>query len=323
MIGPAGLRRWGIAVLALLVAFGGCDFEPDPLGIELQRAPVGVYSLLVEGERRVRVLVIRVSAERPVQSGGVLPVDDAEVRLVRDGREIELGPTGAEECIGMRSIHLAQLGEGCYTAPLDRPVAAGDAFDLRVRPADGGLVEGRAVVPGAPGVRLPEAGDTIRVSGRFPEGHATIRLTPSADAASLEVAVRNAREPDCRVSLSPRADGDLDLLRTGGAVRVLPAEADSVPVTVEASCFDDDGQRLPIGTLGSTLHALAYDTAYTRYATELVVDGQDLPADRASAGLTGAVGYFAAAGRATVPIELMEEEAALPGGRYPTSVDPR
>ena len=35
-------------------------------------------------------------------------------------------------------------------------------------------------------------------------------------------------------------------------------------------------------------------------------------ADRASAGLTGAVGYFAAAGRATVPIEVVEEAGDEP-----------
>lgn len=319
MPGSRGLRRGAIVGLALLVGVGGCDFEPDPLGIELERAALGVFSLLVEGDRRVSVLVVRFSEERPVGSAGILPVDDAGVRLVRDGRGAELERTDTDRCVGTRGDHLVQPGDGCYTALLDRPVAAGDLFELQVRLADGGRVEGRAVVPGTPGVSLPEPGDTIRVSkeglpiGRpFPAGRTTIRLTAPPDAPSLEVAVRNAREPDCRVFLGSRVDGGLDVLGTGGTVRVLPAEADSVPVTVEASCRDGDGQLVPIGTLGSTLHALGYDTAYTRWANELVVDGQDLPADRASAGLTGAVGYFAAAGRATVPIEVVEESEDEP-----------
>lgn len=318
MVGSAGFRRWTVAWLAVLVGLGACDVEPDPVTIELEDSVLGVYSMLVEGERRVRVLVVRFSEELPVGNGGVLPVDHAEVRLLRDGRASQLGPTDAEECVGTRSVHVVQAGDGCYTARLDRPVAAGEVFDLRVRLADGGLVEGRAVVPGTPGVRLPEPGDTIRLSGeRFPRGRTTIRLTPPPDAASLELAVRNSKEPDCRVSLGSRGASSLDVLGTGGTVRVLPTEADSVSVTVEATCLDDEGHRLPIGTLGSSLHALAHDTAYTRYATELVVDGHDLPADQASAGLTGAVGYFAASGRATVPIEVVDEEAALADGREP------
>lgn len=149
-------------VLAFLAVGGGCDFWRSPTELRLERAVPGVYALLVAGEDRARVLVVRFSADVPVGSGGILPVGDADVRLVREGEETILGPGDVEGCVSDLSSHLVQPGEACYTATLPRVVASGDRFELTVRLADGTTIGGAAVVPGASVVSSPSPGDTVR-----------------------------------------------------------------------------------------------------------------------------------------------------------------
>jgi hypothetical protein len=60
---------------------------------------------------------------------------------------------------------------------------------------------------------------------------------------------------------------------------------------------------VPVGALDASFHLLAYDTAYARYVS--LTDGSDRPATEAGVGLDGAVGYFAAANRATVPLVIV------------------
>lgn len=303
------VRAWATTIsLLLLVAAGGCELQRDPTGLTLERAVPGVYSVLVEGEEEVRVLVVRFSRDVPIASAGISPVGDADVHLVRNGEETSMNPDDTGDCVSEQSLQLVQPGEGCYTAMLSAPVAPGDRFELTVRLADGEVVRGAAVIPGTPVVGSPAPGDTVRVtsSGGFPsEGHLPVEVLPPPDGALLEVAVRTSREPFCRVGLSlPVEQGSLS---SGRAVRITADDAGQLAVTVDALCRSEEGDVEPVGELPVQLLALAYDTAYARWTGELAVDGQDLPLDGASAGLRGAVGYFAGAGRVTLPLMVVED----------------
>lgn len=292
--------------LALLVVGGGCEFRRSPTGLELEGSVPGVYALLVAGEDQARVLVVRFSADVPVGDGGILPVGDADVRLVRGGEETILTPGDVEGCVGEVSSHLVQPGEACYTATLPRAVASGDRFELTVRLADDTTVRGTAVVPGASVVSSPSPGDTVRVSpSRFSalEGSLPMEVMRPPDGALLEVAVETFRE-GCLVGLGRPED---EFLRAAGTVRLAPDDEGDLDLRVGVRCLSESDGVEPLGELPSRFLALAYDTAYARWIGELAVDGHDLPVDRASAGLTGAVGYFAGASRVAVPLEIVEE----------------
>lgn len=302
-----------ILLLTALLTIGACEFQRDPVGIELKRSILGIYSVLVAGESRPRVLVLRFSKDRSVQDSGVVPVDDAEVRVVRDGEETTLAPTVVEECIDPRSLHLVQEDQGCYTGDLARPIAAGNRFELRVRFADGEEAHGTTVIPGALTVESPNRGDTLWVSGeRYPKhGNLLLELGVPPDAALIEVGVISSRYPTCQVGVSRSFPGDVRL-KGGRTVRLEPSEAEEARLAINALCADKVGNFISLGEFDSTLRALAYDTTYARWVDELAVDGQNLPWGRASAGLEGAVGYFAAANPVRVPVQVREESKALP-----------
>lgn len=293
-------------LLALLVAAGGCEFRRSPTGLRLDRAVPGVYALLVTGEDQARVLVVRFSADVPVGDGGILSVGDADVRLVREGEETILTPGDVDGCVGEVSRHLVQPGEACYTATLPRAVASGDRFELTVRLADGTTIRGAAVVPGASVVSSPSPGDTVRVSpSRFSglEGSLPMEVMRPPDGALLEVAVETSRE-GCLVGLGRP---EHEFVRADGTVRLAPDDDGELQLRVGVRCLSEGDESEPLGELPSRFLALTYDTAYVRWIGELAVDGHDLPVDRASAGLRGAVGYFAGASRVAVPLEIVEE----------------
>lgn len=300
-------RRWTVAAfLALMVAATGCELQRDPTGLELERAALGVHSVLIAGEDSARVLVVRFSRDVPVQDAGIVPVEDADVRLVRNAEETRLTPGDVEACVGERSIHLVQPGRGCYAAALPRAVAPGDRFELTVRLADGEVVRGSAVIPGAAVVRSPSAGDTVRITRSrttMSLGSLPLELQPPPGGALLELGVRTSREPACRAGLS-LPEGGFPL--HSQTVRIAPDDASGLSLTVGATCWTEEGGFEPVGELPARLLALAYDTAYARWI-ELAVDGQNLPVHGASAGLTGAVGYFAGASRVAVPLLIVEE----------------
>lgn len=300
-------RRWTLAaLLALVVAAAGCELQRDPTGLELERAALGVHSLLVAGEDRARVLVVRFSRDVPVQDAGIVPVEDADVRLVRNGEETALSPADVEACVGERSIHLVQPGRGCYTGVLPRAVGSGDRFELTVRLTDGEVVRGSAVIPGAAAVGSPSAGDTVRItrSGTTRSlGSLPLELQPPPGGALLELGVQTSREPACRAGLS-LPEGGFPV--HSNTVRITPDDASRLSLTVGATCTSEEGGFEPVGELPARLLILTYDTAYARWI-ELAVDGQNLPVDGASAGLTGAVGYFAGASRVAVPLLIVEE----------------
>lgn len=293
-------------LLALLAVGGGCDFRRSPTELRLERAVPGVYALLVAGEDRARVLVVRFSADVPVGDGGILPVGEADVRLVREGEETILTPGDVEGCVGEVSSHLVQPGEACYTATLPRAVASGDRFELTVRLADDTTVRGTAVVPGASVVSSPSPGDTVRVSpSRFSAfgGSLPMEIMPPPDGALVELAVEAFRE-GCLVGLGRPED---EYFPADGTVRLTPDDMGELQLQVGVRCPSEDDGAEPLGELPSRFLALAYDTAYARWIGELAVDGHDLPVVGASAGLTGAVGYFAGASRVAVPLEIVEE----------------
>lgn len=284
------------ALAALLVAAPGCDPIPAPSEPVATDWQLQLHSVLLAGAESATLLLTRV---RPTATGGTLlePVPDATVRLSGGGVAAELrASASAAPCGGGVSdpAPAPSLAPGCYTGRVPGGIRAGEAYELRVDLPDGNLIRGRTVVPPVPSLLSPTAGAHVEVPRRYgdPLGE-PLRLEWAAPAAArIEAAVRPLSE--CRAAVA--SDREFAV----ASVELTGPQPERLWVT-GVVC---PGADAPTGEHPAELVLTAFDSTYARYARE-ALDPNQLPRDRAAAGITGAVGVFASAAQARKPVSLV------------------
>lgn len=276
------------ALLALLTA--GCTGS-GPTG-----APEGmveVYGVLRTGSDTAAVLVRRFQAGNFASP----PLSGANVRLIAGSDTFRLpeAPEGLLHCIPPeRPDDLPRpAGPGCYTALLPGGVRAGETYRLRIALPGGGEVRGTAAIPELPRIGFPGDGTGFDVrNGGMREGHPLtaipVRWSAGAGTARIEV------------SLAPGLPMPRDGPRPGNRCEVddfAPPTHRIEPVgsaelwIYEVGCFRGI-ERAAWDSIPARVLVTAYDTAYARYARE-VLGRSGARVERFSAGLEGAVGVFA------------------------------
>lgn len=278
------------AALVLAVLASGCS-GTGPTG-----APEGlveVYGVLRTGSDTAAVLVRRFEEGEFASP----PLSGADVRLIAGSDTFRLpeAPEGLLHCIPPeRADDLPRpAGPGCYTALLPAPVRGGETYLLRIVLPGGGEVRGTAVVPEPPGVELPAEGARYDVQNggvreEQPLAAIPVRWVPGSGTARIELSLapglplpRDRPRPGNRCvvddfapptqRIDPSGSAELWIYEAGCFLGIEPAAWDSIP---------------------ARLRVTAYDTAYARYARE-VLGRSGARLERLSAGLTGAVGVFA------------------------------
>jgi hypothetical protein len=152
-------------------------------------------------------------------------------------------------------------------------------------------------VPETPVILAPEGGTVFKVRPDFePGGGASpvvVRWARVERDQNVELAIAPVRR-ECTAWLQRALEGGGWLWLT-----VLGIES----IAIEARYVGCQEEQAP-PSLDAHLYLSAFDTAYTRYAREMLRSGAVSRA-RAAAGVRGAIGVFAGAATATVPITLV------------------
>jgi hypothetical protein len=292
------LRR---ALLALLTALAGCA-EPTPLEFSAER--LAVHSVLHAGATEALVLLTRVRPPAdPASHARYEPLSGAEVLVLRGADTLRLheGAAGFRDCrVADEGPPATAPGAGCYAARFGQRIRSGERFELRVRLPAGGTVRGAVVIPPAPELLAPEPGARVEaVPGSHPGGSATtldVRWRPQPEAGRLELTVFSL-QGGCGVGVgNTHPEVNFVLLPHPGAAHA------ALPFTY-ARCLRD-GAPVPWDSFPAAVRVTAYDTAYARYAREVLTSGW-VPVGRASAGVEGALGVFAGAAAVERPIHIV------------------
>ncbi|HET9984662.1 MAG TPA: hypothetical protein VFQ38_13790 [Longimicrobiales bacterium] len=284
------------ALAALLVAALGCDIIPPPTEPEQTGWQLQVHAVLLAGADSATVLLTRVRGSGDGSGIRREAVAGASVRLSGGGvvAELTAGAAGAA-CGGgfPGSPPDSSLSAGCYAARIAGGVRAGEPYELRIDLPDGESVLGRTVVPPVPPLLSPGPGVTIRVpryGSSSPEDPVALDWL-AAPGSRVEAAVNPA--PGCEAWIS--AEGS-----SYGTYSVVLTAAPPADLRVNGLFCRGP---VPPGEYPAELVLTVFDSTYTRYARETLGVDQ-LPAERAAAGITGAVGVFASAAQARIPVSL-------------------
>lgn len=305
-----------IAAAAALTLAAGCSFLRDPTPVESRGEQPSVHALLMTGSDTVKLLLQMVGPGTPGQEPvGARPISAAEVHLSVGGQSVRLAesPAGFSGCVAF-SVGAAVPGTaGCYAAVLPGGVRPGAIYDLSVRLAGGGTIEGKATALTALRLESPAAGARIHIargfSGNIDESaRVPLRLrgaerAPRAAVDFLPLVVYSRgqalTEFYCsveypRTAVLPReATGDLSILLLG---------VSCVPRTPAGTQPDP---QFRVDSVRTVLRVVAFDSAYTRYAA---LQEEDAIALRdARSGVTGALGLFAAAARVDTEVMLIPQ----------------
>ncbi|HEY0154303.1 MAG TPA: DUF4249 family protein [Longimicrobium sp.] len=287
-----------IAVLAILVA--GCELARDPVTIDLERYELMVHSVLEAGSDTVAVLLTRVVVEGDSVAPSAQPVSGATVRITGGGESVLLGEASA----GFPPC-LADAGAaGCYSGIVRGGVRAGETYALDVRVPGGEEARGSARVPLAPVVEAPAAGSRIgvrRKPERVPAATVPVRWRGAGDAGRIGVrlVLRTLYPRTLDLPFTSCTIPQNTLLRSPGT------DTATLVLHRPALCHTPGGPVEP-DSIGADILVVAYDSAYARYE-ELVrtYPGKPLQRNRFAAGVTGALGVFAAVARAEREIVLV------------------
>ncbi|HEX8362166.1 MAG TPA: DUF4249 family protein [Longimicrobium sp.] len=284
----------------------GCTDATAP--VRATEENVAVHAVLAAGTDTASLLLTRFDPAASQDEPRFHRVPGASVRLLRGADTLWLreAPAGFSDCNtdAREPGEIEEIGRGCYAAVVPDGLRAGDRYELRVTLADGTTIRGAATIPGAPdilapatarvvAVRTPESPLFLKNSTAFP-----VRWRIHAGTGRVEIGVvrpqayRDGR-PLARVAchLQP---GPLpaDLVRT-----------DSVTHQVVSASCSRGGEIVRWDSISTRLVLTAYDTAYARYAREVL--GGSVRATRASAGVEGAFGVFAGAASAERRLTLV------------------
>lgn len=300
---------------AALLAAAGCSFLRDPTPVEFTGDHASVHAVLVTGSDTARLLLQRVGpgnrgSGEPVSAH---PISGAEVTLETGTQSVRLAETPSAGCVA------ASLGAatpaavaGCYAAVLPGGVRPGAAYSLRIRLPGGGTIEGKATALSALRLESHPAGTRILVKNRTYSGnvdestHVPLRLggAEGAPGTAVEFVPRVVysrgqalTEFYCSVEY-PR--GFVFPRDPQGGVSLRLFGVTCVPRTPSGTQPDP---QFRVDSVRATLRVVAFDSAYTRY---VAIQEEDAVARRqASAGVTGALGLFAAASRAETEVMLI------------------
>jgi hypothetical protein len=288
-------QRW-VSLLALgaLLPIAACEFLRDPVLLQFEEQ-LAVHAVLLSGDTIAEVLVTRTNAG---DSAFVIRgVPDAQVRLVSGSTSLTLTVKPGSNCFSHEFLGdpgLLEINRGCYSAHIPGGLRAGTTWQLLVDAGSLGNATGSATLPEAPAFSLPVAGARLASEGGFLGGSPTFTIrwsgVPRTRLAELDVAVPSR---ECSAYLAPQGT-------TGFGEEVIPvANADSLRARL-----GDSGCTISTQGMPAELRLVAYDSTYTLYRDEN--RGPRGTLERTSSmGLSGAVGVFAGAARAVLPILLV------------------
>jgi hypothetical protein len=302
------LRRGAfISVLLLVVA---CAREPT--AFEYTEANNAVHAVLTAGSQVASVLITRFhpgTRETRRLSG-------ARVHLIHGTdtlRLVEL-PTDPDQSLAVSGTP-PPTAPGHYTARVPGGVHAGERYELFVQFPDGGTARGAAVVPHAPRIVAPGTDTRIPVRNngkpdRDSTGGTTVlrpvieipvRWHPPSGVGRVELALG----VDAVYRGGTRVSGAGCTLRTPVGFDVGMQDSSTVRV-YEMACTEGN---VPVrwDSVIARLAVTAYDTAYARYAKE-VLEGTSVRWSHSSAGLTGARGVFAGSASAERRLILVHDD---------------
>jgi hypothetical protein len=298
-----------------LLAAAGCSFLRDPTPVEATGEQPSVHALLVTGSDTVKLLLQRTGPGNRGSGEGVSarPISGAEVTLETGSERVRLAETPSAGCVAVSLGAITPAdAPGCYAAAIPGGVRPGAAYSLRIRLPGGGTIEGKATALAALRLESHPAGTRIFVP-RDPYS------SNRGEATRLLLRLRGAEgAPGAGVDFIPRV-----LYSRGQALTefycsveyprgyVFPRDpqGDLHPNLYGVTCVP----RTPAGTppdpqfrvdsVRATLRVVAFDTAYTRYVD---IQEEDAVGRRdATAGVTGAIGLFAAAARVQTEVVLV------------------
>lgn len=287
------LRHAAVCTAAVLLA--GCGAATAP--ISPPQESVAVHSVLAPGAKTAAVMLTRFDPD-----GGEARfqrVSGADVRLVRgaDTLRLQEAPAGFRDCLAdpLAPGEGEPVRPGCYAAAVPEGLRQGVRYELRISFAGGGTARGAVTIPAAPEILAPLPGRIVSVV--TPQGPVQgsrdaffpVRWTVPAGAGRIEIGIvrpqayrdgRRLEGVECRLQQGPLPE---DLARI-----------DSVTHQVVGAFCARGPDVAAWDSITAQLVLTAYDTAYARYAREVLSAGS-VRGSRASAGIEGAFGVFGAA----------------------------
>ncbi|CAN5300761.1 hypothetical protein BH24GEM2_BH24GEM2_06480 [soil metagenome] len=307
------LKR-GALLLGVALIVGGCEFLREPTPLEFTDEQVMVHGVLEAGADTVAVLLTRVRPGRQGSSGPeVLPLSGVEVRITGGGSSVRLAeaPAGFGACLRARDTTgqgPRVFGLGCYAAVIPGGIRAGERYELLVG-APGGEIRGTVTVPARPVILRPDenARFVIRRESRDERGlgEVAVRWTAPASVAGIELNLvaaavfeqgRQVPGAACRIE---RPVGLIYPVERGDSASVVIYN----PIFCHQPTSATTERAVEQDSIHTRLLVVAYDTAYTRYAT--LPSGSSVQRDRFAAGITGALGVFAGAATSEQRITLV------------------
>lgn len=301
----AVLRTTGIAVLLLTT---GCAREP--VALEYTETHIALYSVLAAGSPTASVLLTRFIPG----TGSTERLRDAEVLLTHAQDTIRLeegsGFSGCAPPGGAADEQPTQWG--CYAGAIPGGIQAGERYGLLIRHPNVAIAHGTAVIPAPPQILAPAANSRVQVlnggrrphdptggsQGLRPVAEIPVAWTIPVSVARLELALAidtvfsagtTTIEPYCRVEGPQNSD---------------VSEQESIVLHVQEIRCSHANSEVRWDSLSARILVTGYDTAYARYATE-ILKAEAVRLGSAAAGIEGVLGVFGGAAIATRRIILV------------------
>lgn len=293
-----------LAPAALLVLVAGCDPTRPEVPLERLRSRTSVHAVLEAGTDTARVLVARYDPLRRE----TVRVAGARVVLTRGSEAYPLveAPAGFGDCVRFSTDTLPQpIQPGCYAATIAGGIRAGERWYLEVALPDGTAARGATTIPNVPVVASPAPNTRVRVAAT-PNSAAPLQpflirwSTPDAGGYAQAALALDATYRAGAPITSARCQID----QSRGAVPWDVVPRDSLRLYFHDLVCTASGNSIPWDSARATLRVTAYDTAYLRYQNTTLRDDAS-PANRASAGISGAVGVFGGAASAVRAVTLL------------------
>ena len=282
-----------IRYMPLLALLGACQWTRDPVAIEGAQTQFGVFSVLTAGSDSASVVVARFIPDPGPLHPGWEGVGGATVRLVAGTDTITLieQPSESRTCASGFGGQQPALASGCYRAMIPGGIVAGASYGLIADVPAFGRIIGGTTIPFPPSIIAPEEGAVLsadRPNNEWPTVRLSIEMTPGTGRLEARLMPRDPNRT-CEAYFLAGAAGIQGLLVLD------PAEAQGIDIRYTARCYTTSGP-VPIGELPAVIRAVAYDTAYARFAEVALDEGdQALLSPYARAGIDRGVGYFAGA----------------------------
>lgn len=286
------MRRFALLILLLTAC------QRAPTALDVSYGQVLVQAMLSAGDSLATVL-ITTSAPGPENEWLKIserPVSGAKVHLESLHGRVELENAATDDdCIGVPEplTDSPDLTPGCYAATITGGIQPGARYTLAIDLPNGRQVTGQVTVPFPPSFTAPSAGAQIMNGGIQGNEPTHVRWVDGETVPYLTIRMSIPDQPQCQMQMTA--------VNVLGAVYVLHVTGtDSITLQrVFAVCR---GQHQPVRGAAEIV-ITAYDSTYAEY----IAGGWDgfRTNVKASAGLRGAWGIFAASASARLPVTLV------------------